>query len=265
MDIQWSLVLFTALTGSAGWLLACVGVNEARGAVRKCNFNAALVALIVLAVGGLASVTHLSHPENIMGALSHPTSGIFVEVCLVAATGLCNLVYLIVKKREVGAGVVKLFALAAGVFGVILSFMAGASYMMASQEAWNTVLMPLGYALTDLPVGAALYLLFAAKEGDVSLEARILGVGGVLAALGALVFGLASGYLGAVAALVVGGSVIVGGLVPAACGFAAGKGKQVLALAAVAVVCALVGAICYRCGMWEIGYGVNNFFHIALG
>ena len=76
-----------------------------------------------------------------MGALGHPTSGIFVEATLVALAGVCAIVYLILAKRaSQSAGARKAFAVLAAVFGVLLSFMAGESYMMGSQPAWNTVL-----------------------------------------------------------------------------------------------------------------------------
>lgn len=267
MAIQWSLVIFTALTGAAGWLLACIAFNELRGNSRKSHFLAALVAIVVLAAGGLASVTHLSHPENIMGALGHPTSGIFVEICLVAATGVFSLAYLILKKRDGAAGALKSMAALAAVFGVLLSFMAGESYVMASQPAWNTLLMPLGYCLTAMPLGVGIYLLVCVNtKEEISAEPTLLVAAGVLAAAGALLFAVASGRLADVAALMVGGAAVIGGAVPAVCGaMARTKREQLLLLAAVAVACALVGAVCYRCGMWAIGSGVNNFFLMSIG
>ncbi|MGN0078214.1 MAG: DmsC/YnfH family molybdoenzyme membrane anchor subunit [Coriobacteriales bacterium] len=267
MAIQWSLVIFTALTGAAGWMLACIAYNELRGNTRSSHFTAALVAIVVLAVGGCASVTHLSHPENIMGALGHPTSGIFIEICLVAATGIFCLAYLLLKKREAGAGALKATAALAALFGVVLSFMAGESYVMASQPAWNTQLMPLGYCLTAMPLGVGLYLLVCvnAKE-DVSQETTLLLVAGALAAVGALLFAIGSGRIADALPLVVGGAAVVGGAVPAVCAaLARGKKEQLLVLIAAAVVCALIGAVCYRCGMWVIGSGVNDFFLLSIG
>ena len=73
MTIQWSLVLFTALTGIGGWTFVCVTADEFLGRAKAAAFPAAVVAFALSAVGGLASVTHLSHPDRIMGALGHPT------------------------------------------------------------------------------------------------------------------------------------------------------------------------------------------------
>lgn len=162
MEIQWSLVLFTVLTGAGGWMLACVAIDEFAGKTRATNKLAVVVAAVVACAGGIASVTHLSHPEHIMGALSHPTSGIFVEAALTGLMAVCAIVYFVLLVREASAGARKAFAVLGAVFGVLLSFMAGESYMMSSQLAWNTPLLPLGYTGTAMPLGVALYLALAA-------------------------------------------------------------------------------------------------------
>ena len=264
MEIQWSLVLFTALTGGAGWMLACLAIDEFKGKAPKAAFMGALVAIIVLAVGGIASVTHLSHPENIMGALGHPTSGIFIEICLVGLTGLATLIYMILVKREAGAGARKAMAVLAAIFGVVLSFMAGESYMMASQPAWNTILMPLGYLGTAMPFGVAMYLLVASKFGDegadLSLYAKFLMVAGIVATVTAAAFGFACGNLTAGMVFFV-VCLLGSGLAAIALGFYASKAAdKVFTFSICAVVCTLVGAICYRCMMWAVAGAIANFF-----
>ncbi len=72
ISIQWSLVLFTALTGIAGWTFVCVAADEFLGRAKAAAFPAGIAAFVLAVVGGLASVTHLSHPDRIMGALGHP-------------------------------------------------------------------------------------------------------------------------------------------------------------------------------------------------
>lgn len=62
MEIQWSLVLFTALTGMGGCMFACVAADEFLGRAKAAAFPAAVAALVIAVAGGLASVTHLSHP-----------------------------------------------------------------------------------------------------------------------------------------------------------------------------------------------------------
>ena len=196
MEIQWSLVLFTALTGMGGCMFACVAADEFLGRAKAAAFPAALVSLIIAVVGGLASVTHLSHPDRIMGALSHPTSGIFTEALLVGCLCVCVVVYLVLLKREAGAGARKAVAVIGAVFGVLLSFMAGESYLMEARPNWCSQLLPLGYLLTAVPEGIAAYLVVVAakaKDADVAPYGRALLIGGVLGAVGAAAYVLWAG------------------------------------------------------------------------
>lgn len=264
MAIQWSLVLFTALTGAAGWMLACIAIAEFKGLCQKSTFATTLVALIMMVVGGCASVTHLSHPERMLEALNHPTSGIFVEAALIGVTAVLVIVFLILLKRGGHTTAAKVFIAAAAVTGVVLSYSAGSSYMMAARETWNTVLLPLGYCGTAIPAGVAAYLvtvcLFKEDAKDLKLFGYLLCAGGLIAAVTAALYTAQAGgsdatLLGWVLA------VIVGGIVPAIMGFLiTRKPESALGFAAVALVCALVGAIAYRCYMWTSMSSIENFF-----
>ena len=57
MDIQWSLVLFTALTGMGGWLFFFICLNVFVRKTDKGAFAGTATALALTVVGGLASVT----------------------------------------------------------------------------------------------------------------------------------------------------------------------------------------------------------------
>ena len=263
MAIQWSLVIFTALTGTAGWMLACVAAAEFAGKLRKTAFPAGLAALVLLAVGGCASVTHLSHPERMLEALNHPTSGIFTEAVLVGVAAVLVIVFLVLVKREGSAGARKAFAVLAAAVGVVLSFAAGASYMMAARETWNTVLLPFGYLATAIPAGVACYLVVAAackETDDLGAFPTYLLAGGIIAAVGAAAYVAVSNGPDAVLLGWV-GAVVVGGIGSAACGWFLGKKPEAAStMAIVALACALVGAIAYRCYMWTVATSVDNFF-----
>ena len=266
MEIQWSLVLFTALTGAAGWMLACVAFCEFKGVCKNSAFVTALVATVLAVVGGCASVTHLSHPERMLEALNHPTSGIFTEAVLVGITAAFAILFLIFVKREMSATARKVAIAGAAVFGVILSFSAGASYMMSARAAWNTPLLPLGYLGTAIPAGMSLYLLVVAirkeKFEEYALLAKALIGGGVVAAV------LAGLYVASLAGrgydvLALGWllSVVVCGICPAVLGAVmVKKPESALAIATAALVCALVGSIAYRCLMWVCTASVSNYF-----
>lgn len=263
MAIQWSLVIFTTLTGIAGWMLASLAIAEVKGMQRNAAFPATLAALALLVVGGCASVTHLAHPERMLAALGHPTSGIFTEAALVGVTSVFAIIYLILLKRESGDAARKGVIVIAAVFGVLLSFMAGASYMMAARASWNTVLLPLGYLGTAIPGGIACYLACVAAKGDakaLDVFPKLLLAGGAAAAVLAAAYVVASGssdaiLLGWVLA------VCVGGIAPAAMGYLlCKKPESALAIASAAAVCAVVGCIAYRAFMWVSMSTLYNFF-----
>ena len=263
MAIQWSLVIFTTLTGAAGWMLASLAYAEVKGIQRNAAFPATLIAIVLLIVGGCASVTHLAHPERMLAALGHPTSGIFTEAALVGVTALFAIIYLIMLKREGGASARKGLIIIAAVFGVLLSFMAGASYMMAARVSWNTALLPLGYLGTAIPAGIACYLACVCAKGDASALGafpKLLLVGGIVAAA------LAGIYMATVAsadATLFGWvlAVVACGVLPAIMGYLMDKKPEsALALASAAAVCAIVGCIAYRAFMWVSMSTLYNFF-----
>ena len=139
MTIQWSLVLFTVLAGCGAWLFACVAIDEFRGAAAKVRVPASVAAVVLLAVGGIASATHLSHVDRMMAALAHPAPGIFLEALLLGLLAVCAIVYAVLVARRAGAGARKAVAVAGIVLAVAFSFACGSSYMMSSRPAWNTV------------------------------------------------------------------------------------------------------------------------------
>jgi len=264
MAIQWSLVLFTALTGLAGWMFAAIAVSEFKGTMKDAAFPAGLVALIVLIVGGCCSVTHLSHPDRMLGALGHPTSGIFTEAVLVGLVAICAIVYLILLKRDASAGARKACVALAAVFGIALSFLAGSSYMMSSRPSWNTFALPLGYMGTVIPAGIAAYLAVAgAKKVEVDgIFPTLLMVGGIIAALTAAIYAAVSGTMADSVLYIWVMAVAIGGLLPAVLGYLAKKKPaSMLTYASVALICAVVGSVAFRCFMWVSTTSIDNFFH----
>ena len=105
MEIQWSLVSFTALAGAGAWLFFCVGVDAFVQRTNKAAFPASLLAVVLLALGGLCSVTHLlaSRPHaGRPGPLRRP--GIFLEALLLGLLAVVAIVFAVLVKRQAGAG-----------------------------------------------------------------------------------------------------------------------------------------------------------------
>ncbi|RDB68803.1 dimethyl sulfoxide reductase anchor subunit family protein [Eggerthella sinensis] len=269
MDIQWSLVLFTAIASCGTWVSAGVAVDEVRGCTKNTNFLASVVALVLAVAGGIASVTHLSHPDRIMAVLGHPTPGIFLEALLIGLFIVCVAVYLILLKRQAGAGPRKAVAVLAAVIGIVFSFASGYSYMMDARTTWNTITLPLGYMGFGAASGLALYLLLAAVKKE-SIEAiRLAGVETVIGGLLALVFGLAFGFISGAAtgsaAAVFWVAVVCGGVAPLVCGWLGrSKPASAVTMAGIAFAGGIIGSIAFRAVMWMVGTAIANYFGIVL-
>lgn len=268
MEIQWSLVLFTALTGMGGMLLFMIGLNALLGKTEKGAFSGSVASIVLLVVGGLASVTHLSHPDRMLGALQHPTSGIFTEAVLVGLCVVCAAVFALMVKRSAAGGALKAVAVIGMVLGVLMAFMSGQSYIMAALDAWNTELLPLGYFGTALAEGAAAYLVLLAVEKAekeaLSLYGLVLLVAGVASTVTVVAYGAVSGAFGAeCGTMYVVGALLCGGIVPAICGAIAWKKPEsALVLEILAVATSLAGAIAFRCAMWLLGTSFYGFFNL---
>jgi DMSO reductase anchor subunit len=263
MSIQWSLVMFTVLTGCGGWLLASIAYDEFHAKAESTDLIAAIIGLVLMIAGGVCSVTHLAHPENMLAALGHPTSGIFIEALLVGLCSASTVVYIVVLKKKPTSVARKVFIVLAAFFGVLLSFMAGESYMMPARLNWDTVLLPLGYLGTAMPSGIALYLVIRAlrKEEVSKMFSRFLIGAGVIAVVTSATYVIYAGGVADYALLLWGCCVLLGGLLPVVAGTLVQRlPDKLVVLMTLALVGALAGGIAYRCIMWMITSVVDNFF-----
>lgn len=265
MEIQWSLVLFSALAGAGGWMLAGLAVDEVKRRNQGARFAAALAAIVVLIVGGICSATHLSHPDRMLGALAHPTSDIFYEAALLGIAVICAIVYLVLLKRDASPKARCGFIVAAAVVGVVLSFVSGLGYaVMDARYSWNTPLLPLGYLATSISTGLAAYALVVQKcesKPELASLTKGIAVGGIAAAVVCAIYAFVSGTAASDPAVIWGLVVVVGGVVPAVLGARAAKASQAAFGATVgALACALVGSIAFRCFMWATTIVVADLF-----
>ena len=265
MEIQWSLVLFSALAGAGGWMLAGLAADEVKQRNQGARFAAAVAAIAVLIVGGVCSATHLSHPDRMLGALAHPTSDIFYEAALLGVAVICTIVYLVLLKRGASPKARKGFIVAAAAIGVVLSFVSGLGYaVMAARYSWNTPLLPLGYLATSVPTGLAAYALVVRKceeKPELAALAKGIAAGGIAAAIVCALYAFVSGTAASDPAVIWGLVVLVGGVAPVVLGARAAKAPQTSAgMLAGALVCALVGSIAFRCFMWATTIVVADLF-----
>lgn len=269
MEIQWSLVLFTVVSGAGAWLFA-FSVIEALAKKDELPSKAESIAsFALLAVGGCLSVTHLKHVDRILEALNHPTSGIFVEAAMIGVACALIAVYFVLLVRGSSKGALTGVGIAAAFVGVIFTFACGASYMMDARAAWCTPVLPVAYGLTAAGLGAAVNLVAKAaqkREGTALQLAGLLTL--IAAACGAVasaVFCLGVGEAVTMLATPWAVALFAGAIVAVACGAVAWKmSANALVCGVLATVGACATAVGLRVIMWLVGTPLLNFFLMPL-
>ena len=182
MAVQWPLLIFSVLLGASSGVLVFLGIGEIKGCFKKVRFPLALIALVLLAVGGCASALHLGHIDRALYILGNVSSGLSKELFAVGFTGIMTLVYVILSRKDYPS-VTRVFGLLAALGGLVLPLVAGASYMMPARPAWDSIALPLMYLGTGLGMGfvlAAAYVHFKGDEADEPFALK-LALAGVLA------------------------------------------------------------------------------------
>ena len=142
--------------------------------------------------------------------------------------------------------------------------------MMASQLAWNTITLPLGYLGTAIPAGAAIWMLvgYYFKESD---EAhKVAGVELAVAGAASLVLGAAYGFASGAAfndqtVLFWIAVVAVGSVVPGVCGILVARSPKLAFSAGVtAMIGGFVGSVSYRVLMWTASVALMALFGEAI-
>lgn len=272
MEIQWSLVLFTLISGAGAWLFAASTVQALAKKGELPGKLESIACAVLLAVGGLASVTHLKHVDRIFEALNHPTSGIFVEAAMIGALIVLIVVYLVLMQREASVGARKVLAVVAAVVGVVFTFACGSSYMMEARTPWMTYALPLAYCLTAGAAGAGCNLVLKlqakAQPEGVSFAGLFQAVLALLAIVATAAFAIhAAGSFDQAATGAVAWLVVAFVSLAAACGcgaYAWKKPEGARALAYVGLAAALLGALAMRVAMWLVGSPLMDFFLMPL-
>ncbi|MCI8367644.1 MAG: dimethyl sulfoxide reductase anchor subunit, partial [Eggerthellaceae bacterium] len=132
MEIQWSLLLFSALAGAGGSLLAFTGIAELMGKAPKAKKQMLAIVLVLVIAGGLFSVLHLEQKANIMAAAANvfSFSAISMELIFVGLVAVMAIIYLVCAAREVSGGAVKAVAVISIVVGLLLGYVTGSGYQM---------------------------------------------------------------------------------------------------------------------------------------
>lgn len=298
MEVQYPLVFFTLFLCLSSGMLLFQGICAVRGLGTK-KFHTVMLAaeLVVLAIGGFSSFLHLHHWERIFNGFGHLTSGITQELFGIVVT-VVVLAVLFGVLRKGGDGERALPAWCgwlAVVVGVTMGFVCAHSYYMPARPAWSNFTLYVYYYGSELVLGAAGAWLVAAvlkedaKVGE--LLAKLTCAMGVVSAVAVVVAGfywttisfgdvgysfhttdptaalpapaaaLAAPMSGSEVGMFWGGALVVGSLVAAVCGALGWKKPQVaLPASAAALVCSLIGGVCFRVVLYAVGVSFYVYF-----
>ncbi|HWR41234.1 MAG TPA: DmsC/YnfH family molybdoenzyme membrane anchor subunit [Patescibacteria group bacterium] len=284
MSIQWPLVFFTLFVGlGCGTFVGSVLLTEWAGKAKQIRTISSMIAIVALGIGGIASTLHLGHPERMFGALAHPTSGIFMESTMIFLLGLTIVVYLLAIRRNASEPVCKSIGTIGIVLGVVLAFVNGDAYVMASIPAWNTWILPVLYVISAALMGcfSTGILIARAENADATALAVIKKAALAILAIQTVLLAAYLGHIaiapypdatrsmariltGNLALLFWGGLVLAGLLAPAALmtRFYMNKARNISALATVqlGLACVLVAGVAFRVLMFSVGSSVRQFF-----
>ena len=290
MEIQWPLLIFSVLLGVTSGSFVFLAVGELRGKFRDVRFAGALIALICLAVGGCVSVLHMGHPERATHLLGNLGSGLSKELFVVAIMGIVALIYLVLAKKDYPTAS-KVSGVLGAVLGLVLPFVAGASYLIAARPAWDSIALPLMFLGGGLAMGMTLMcglvlLRGADDERGFALKLALAGVLiMVVTSLAYVIWIAVAPYQaptrsierlisGDMAVMFWAGVVVIGIVVPVALTALAcvqstkGAGdsgtvqpKQLAMYLFAACACTAIGAVVIRIIMYGVGTSVEQFIY----
>lgn len=219
MISEFPLFVFTLLGGMAAGAYALLAVARRRDSDR--TWALPCVALVFLAVSGLALLGHLGRPAGVAEVAFHPGTGLALEAygsVLFGLLVLVDLVLCLTKKKAV-----RVVGVLAGVSGLLLLFAMGYAYFeLLGIPQWGNPASFAMFVFGGLALGAPLAAFFA-QGGFGDRHFRVLAVGAV--ALGAVALLVECGVF---AGLGLGFGAFVCGavLLAAACAVVAVAGKR---------------------------------------
>lgn len=247
MITEFSLFLFTLLGGTAAGAYALAWAFPASDDKKRLALP--LVALILLAISGVALLLHLGRPDRMLLAFSNPAAGITQEGLATGLFGALVFVNLIFALRK-GKTAPKALGIATGIAGIILIAVMGFAYTtFFGVRAWvNWTTVPL-FVVGGLSAGAGLLPLVVPGVENNKAFAICAAVLNVLFACTAIATGLHFASLGLSMTLFVCGAIAA---VAAAITAYAAKGRNGLALPALCFVLAFAAVAIARYGFYMI-------------
>ena len=301
MEIQIPLVIFTSFLAWAAGIFGtqCILALQKRGGA--VQLPALICSAAVLVVGGIAVVFHLTHPFNLFNGFGHITSGITQELIAIVLLAVAMVLFFLMLRRSEDNTVPQWLAVVGIVLVLVLIVAMGHSYMMPSLPAWDTVLQLLSLLGAACVMGPATVAFIGAARGieiegigllavigaavnavlsaaymfameassatfqsfqyyfdptlpDVAMRQSEQITGAILAGEHAVAFWLGNVVVGC-AVPAVPAALVMCGKVPA---------EKALAVAVIALVCAVIGTIVWRVLLYEVAVNALIQFQWAL-
>ena len=158
MELQWPLILFTTFVAWSGGLFATQGIMAVKGEGNKAQMKALIVALVLLAIGGIAVFFHLQHWERIFNGFGHITSGITQElIAIVVMVVVMVIMFAFIRRAGEDGKLPTWVGVLAAVVGIVLVLVCAHSYNMDSRPAWNSILQILSVFGSACVLGPATF------------------------------------------------------------------------------------------------------------
>lgn len=249
MISEFPLWVFTLLTGIAAGCYVGAAALPAQGptTAKKANVALPIVALVLVAIGGIAAMTHLGRPELMLNVLNNPTSSLTLEGASAGVLAVVAIIDLIIclTKHEANR-VVRIIGAVVGI--VCMLIVTGAYTGSYGNLAWIAAPTYPLFIVGDLAAGIGLWNALSDDEGK---------TGNIIAAVASVLLAAVlfwqSTVFGALAeagtTMLVAGAVLalVAAAIAAVC--AAGKGN-VKTLTWVYAIIAIVAVMVSRYGFY---------------
>ncbi len=246
MIAEFALFVFTTLGGvGAGIYVAAAAYPIDK---RRIHLAVPIVALACLAIGGVALLLHLGHPERMLNAFSNPASGITQEALASTAFGLIAFVDAIVVLHK--GACLRILRIIGAVAGVALCVVMGLAYYsfepIAAWHAWQSFTL---FLCSDVSLGFLLYAALSDADGMPSSFAWVSSVAAIASVASFVCEGLLFASLGlGVVPFVVASALALIGCVGAYASIA--RSSRDIAWAA--FTCMFVAVVCARYAFYAI-------------
>lgn len=141
MITEFALFIFTTIGGLACGLYIIAALFPVEG--KRNNLLVSIVPLVLLAIGGIALLGHLGHPERMFNAFANPEAGITQEAICTTLFGIVLAVDLALTWFKDGAP--RALRIVGAVFAALLMLAMGFLY-------YNYQSMPMWHALPTVPL-----------------------------------------------------------------------------------------------------------------